>query len=552
MKENLVFRIVKDTINISKIKHETDIESLNKTNIIDTKDLKFSLEYINENFELVANFLNVVILKKNIQTVIINSNDIASTSLDLINTWDHVNKIVFKENSPVTLSLVLKIIDNKNIKNIDCYEMVDSLIQRIDMNTKIKVVTRHKNNYVSNFMKENFLENYTDIFYKKAIIITNETTKEELEDIKIFINTNEKLKTIKIFKFTNELITTIISELKNLNKKNINILIYEENNDINIINKTLNYIRKKEKKYLENNNIKLKIVYSDEYKKKYFFKEFNIKILSTIILTIIAILIFIMTYNHLKEYKDKLKTQEQINEIKDIILNNQTYYDINSNENDVEIISGDNLNVETTKSYAGGTRTISAYYVNYNKVFEELIKTNPETVGWLTINNTPISYPIVQHNDNDFYLNHDFNQRRNGNGWIYVDYRNEINGLDDNTIIYGHNLKSGIMFGNINLITKPSWYKNIDNQIITFNTLYANMKWQIFSLYRIKSTEDYLVNDFKSDVEKENFIKMIKGRSVYNFNVDVTKDDKILTISTCSDNGYKRAIHAKLVSVEVD
>ncbi len=82
---NIVFKLSPSTISISQIKKDVDYKSLNNTNIIDLKDLKFSKTYINENFELVSNFLNLVIIKNNITKVQINNLDIALVCLDLIN-----------------------------------------------------------------------------------------------------------------------------------------------------------------------------------------------------------------------------------------------------------------------------------------------------------------------------------------------------------------------------------------------------------------------------------------------------------------------------------
>ena len=83
---------------------------------------------------------------------------------------------------------------------------------------------------------------------------------------------------------------------------------------------------------------------------------------------------------------------------------------------------------------------VSSYYTNYEQVFDKLLTINPDTVGWLTVNNTKINYPVVKGKDNDYYLKRDYNQNKNSMGWIYMDYRNSINILSQNTIIYGHNI----------------------------------------------------------------------------------------------------------------
>ena len=121
--------------------------------------------------------------------------------------------------------------------------------------------------------------------------------------------------------------------------------------------------------------------------------------------------------------------------------------------------------------------------------------------------------------------------------------------LDKNNIIYGHNMYySGVMFGTLYKTYNANWYKNKDNQIITYNTLYDNMKFKIFAIYKVPDTNDYLKVFFDGDKDFLDFIDMLKNRSIYDFQVPVNADDKIITLSTCSNNGTKRlVIHAVLL-----
>ena len=97
----------------------------------------------------------------------------------------------------------------------------------------------------------------------------------------------------------------------------------------------------------------------------------------------------------------------------------------------------------------------------------ELANINDETVGWITVNKTKVNYPVVQHTDNNYYLKHDFKKNNNAYGWIFMDYRNNIYNMSDNTILYGHNsVKDAMMFGSLRYTTNESWYKNSENQII--------------------------------------------------------------------------------------
>ena len=79
--------------------------------------------------------------------------------------------------------------------------------------------------------------------------------------------------------------------------------------------------------------------------------------------------------------------------------------------------------------------------------FNGLKAINPEVIGWIQIEGTSISYPIMKGKDNDYYLKHTFEGNYNAAGSIFIDYTNNSNFEDCNTIIYGHNMKNGSMFG---------------------------------------------------------------------------------------------------------
>ena len=92
------------------------------------------------------------------------------------------------------------------------------------------------------------------------------------------------------------------------------------------------------------------------------------------------------------------------------------------------------------------------------------------------------------------------------------------------------------------------WYTNKNNQIISFNTLYAQLRFQIFAIYITTPDFDYIINNYVYPQNYTKFLAEVKSRSIYDFGVDVTNEDKILTLSTCAENGAKRiVIHAKLI-----
>lgn len=191
---------------------------------------------------------------------------------------------------------------------------------------------------------------------------------------------------------------------------------------------------------------------------------------------------------------------------------------------------------------------INVPFINVN--FNELKKKNPDTVGWIKVDGTKVNYPIVQTTDNKYYLNHSFNKSKNSGGWVYADFRANFTEFGKNTIIYAHNLTNRTMFGSLVETQKSYWYTNSNNRYIKISTPTSNTVWAIFSTYTIEPTIDYLKTNFEIN-NFNDFINTMKSRSIYNFGIEVTENDKILTLSTCNDAGTKRiVVQAKMVTID--
>jgi sortase B len=182
--------------------------------------------------------------------------------------------------------------------------------------------------------------------------------------------------------------------------------------------------------------------------------------------------------------------------------------------------------------------------------FTKLKETNNNTKGWIYVGGTNVNYPFVQHSDNKFYLNHSFDKKYNSAGWVFADYRNKLDGTDKNIIIYAHGRLDKSMFGSLRSIIKETWYNNLDNHIVKISTETENTLWQVFSVYKIPTTNDYIQTDFSSDEQYLNFLNKLKNRSKFNFNTTVSANDQILTLSTCHDDKTKIVLHAKLIKKE--
>lgn len=192
-------------------------------------------------------------------------------------------------------------------------------------------------------------------------------------------------------------------------------------------------------------------------------------------------------------------------------------------------------------------------YIKINLIdvnFKDLKEINSEVIGWIQINGTNINYPFVQTTNNTYYLNHQLDKKKNSAGWVFMDYRNKKENFDKNTILYAHGRVNNTMFGSLRKTIKKEWYQNRNNHIVKISTEGENTLWQVFSTYRIKTTNDYIQTEFDTDEDYLQFLKMIRERSIYNYQINLNENDKIITLSTCYDDNTKVVLHAKLIKRE--
>ncbi len=258
-----------------------------------------------------------------------------------------------------------------------------------------------------------------------------------------------------------------------------------------------------------------------------------------IILILIFLILFITfnisIYNIIKWKLDSNKTNEEINTIQE-----------NTNIEEVK----DNKGTEIIKQAKKIPKENPYWdYIKMNMIdvnFDNLKKINSDVVGWIKVNGTNINYPFVQSKDNKYYLTHSFNKSYNNAGWVFLDYRNN-NINNRNTIIYAHGRTDKTMFGTLRKVLNNGWINNTNNYVIKISTEKENSLWQIFSIYHIPTTNDYLQTEFKDEREYQRFLNILKNRSNHNFNTSITSNDTILTLSTCYNDSEKMVVHAKLI-----
>lgn len=173
--------------------------------------------------------------------------------------------------------------------------------------------------------------------------------------------------------------------------------------------------------------------------------------------------------------------------------------------------------------------------------FDELYAINPDTVAWLMSDGTVINYPVVQGEDNIYYLHHIFNGKANNLGTLFIDCNNAKDFSDRNTIIIGHHMRNGSMMASIVGYKKQDYYDA--HKTVTLITPDMVYDIYLFGGYVTSAgSDDYLKRDF-TDEEFTAFINKIKERSTFQSDVEVAPEDHIVTLATCSYE-YDHAMYA--------
>lgn len=180
-----------------------------------------------------------------------------------------------------------------------------------------------------------------------------------------------------------------------------------------------------------------------------------------------------------------------------------------------------------------------------------LREVNPDVTGWIRIPETKVDYPILQGEDNDFYLNHTWEKEPNSLGSIFLEHQSSSDMTDYNTIIYGHNMKNGAMFGDLDLFSLQRFWENHPYvYILTDDGVY---RYEIFAFCQAEvESLTYGLNPRRTDTKRK-FLDLSLETAWYDTGIKPPVTDRILTLSTCSGGGYTHrfVVQARLPMVEV-
>ncbi|MDE7260279.1 MAG: class B sortase, partial [Lachnospiraceae bacterium] len=189
--------------------------------------------------------------------------------------------------------------------------------------------------------------------------------------------------------------------------------------------------------------------------------------------------------------------------------------------------------------------------------YRTLYSKNKKLIGWLKIDDTNIDYPVMQTANNEYYLDHNFNQEYDKNGSLFLDKDCDVVHRNTNLIIYGHHMKSGKMFGNLNRYSSEEYGKK--HSQIQFDTIYEKGTYEVMYVFRSRIyNEDevvfkyYQFFDAASEKEFDSNMQEMAALSLYDTGVTASYGDELLTLSTCdsSETDGRFVVVAKRVREE--
>lgn len=267
-------------------------------------------------------------------------------------------------------------------------------------------------------------------------------------------------------------------------------------------------------------------------------KQKNIYKILCIILLIILIVVLVMWGHSALVEKSAAKTYEKLQE------------SVNSDASDTKTQASETEQQSTQVSENVGDTETDSHKEQYdipqkNLDWEELEAVNPDIYAWIYIPNTNIDYPVLQRSgDNDYYLEHNLDGSRGKPGCIYTEDLNSKEFTDYNTVIYGHNMKSGAMFRTLHDFEDKSFFDN--NQYVYIYTKDRALVYKIFAAYTNDAKHILNSNDFTSEQGLSDYLEKVfkkaQAEGYLRDDVAVTGENAILTLSTCTTSSDKRYI----------
>lgn len=282
------------------------------------------------------------------------------------------------------------------------------------------------------------------------------------------------------------------------------------------------------------------------------------KILYIVLIVILAAVFIYCGWSLWSYYAEGAKTQEGYNQLSDLRAEGQATVDIPKQEGQSQIdweylLSQDDFTMPESP-YVIVENPNTGERVTMLAEFEELYKINPDIVGWISIEDTNIDYPVVQRKDQtDYYLYRDFYGNQVMRGCLYVREQCDVLMPSDNVIIYGHRMQDDTMFAQLGEYERKSFWQ--EHQYIRFDTLEANHVYQIVCVFKTTATmgegfQYHLFVDAADEDAFNRFWEACQANALYDTGIPVSYGDKLISLSTCeySQENGRLVVVAKRLS----
>ena len=254
------------------------------------------------------------------------------------------------------------------------------------------------------------------------------------------------------------------------------------------------------------------------------------------IVLVVCLICFVVSAGVLVKYFwDGYETQKELSQLSELILS------------DEELEAAQNGNAEQTDENTSGEATSGS-----NR-YEKLLEENEDFIGWIEIEGTDISYPVMYTPDDpEYYLHRNFEQEYEYSGLPFVDGNCSLRPRSTNVIIYSHNMKNGTMFHELLEYKDEDFYE--EHPYVTFNTIYEDAEYEIVSVILARALDEdeegfryYSVIDIDSQEEFDDYMENIEALEIYDTGVEAEYGDELLTLSTCeySQDDGRLAVIAK-------
>ena len=291
-------------------------------------------------------------------------------------------------------------------------------------------------------------------------------------------------------------------------------------------------------------------------------KKSSSNIILNSLIIIFTLLIIFFVFMLIKETIPYVQSRKEYNELQQFILPEENVVKPstvivgnlgteNSEEAD-ENIGDKGNNAEENSAEASGENVMREATCPMTVDFEDLWKINPDVKGWIYLEALDITYPVVQGETNDDYIYTSVKGTANSGGSIFMDYRNSDNFSDPHTLIYGHNMKDGSMFGKLKKLYNQDFVDKWDAPLCFWIiTPEGKYRYDIFSIHTVSATgETYTLFIGQGDVVAAYINKMARQTGVELPQRVYNDNDKVITLSTCTSGDDYRLVVQGVLHVE--